>query len=299
MKARYQIRDLLALEIEGAEYLGLLEPYRVDRDAPAPDVSLTIGAWHAMPADAPTALRCAGRYKTFGWSLAGDSDGAAPRHIVFTAPRPALAFLAHRMVLMPLLKQALIARGGFSMPASVARNSDEVLVFFGKAGAGKTRGMLDAISNKCAFVADNEIAFLPGRAPFGLFNEIELRRSTVKGTVFWRRLSMRRRAWLDACAFISFVTGRRLNPNLSLPPAALGLIVDDRADFKRGTLIVLGGGEQQGRLKAAAIVETITEYERWYQGVFGNMLYHNPDTFLERFETAVRDYFRGWVGWRQ
>ena len=299
MKTRFQIRDLLSLEVEGAEFCALLEPYRVNQETRAPDISLTIAVGHAMPADSPSAARCTGRYKSFGWSLTRDSTGSSPRRIVFAAPRPVLAFLAHRMVLMPLLKQALIAHGGFTIPASVARNDDEILVFFGRAGAGKTRALLDAISKKCTFVADNEIAFLPGWAPFGLFDEIELRRATVKDTAFWQRLTAGQRARLTFCAIVSLITGRRLNPNLSLPPAALGLTVDRRQDFKRGTFVVLGEGEGQERLNTEAIARTVAGYERWYQGVFGDMLFQDPAGFIGSLETAAREYFHGWIGWRQ
>lgn len=264
----YNIYDLFCLKLrDNGLASGLhrsLAKMRTDQpDRPCVEVTL-----HRRNRNMPVSADAhfSGRYKGIPWRVSYNRDKTGcPIVVHFQAPCFWM-FLAVRFALIPLVRQVMIERGGFGLLGTAFRWRGATWHLYGRPGAGKTRLLLEALSDAAILVGDFELLVFPDGTIRPLFDQVEFRYATVRDTPYWRRLTQAQRWWLRACRLISFVTGRRISFNLATPPEQLGLpVVADDGDVRH---ILVGLGCDQTDWNVAVATEELVAYYLWYESIY-------------------------------
>ena len=175
-------------------------------------------------------------------------------------------FLAVRFALIPLVRQLLIDRGGFALAGTAFRWRGATWQLCGRSGMGKTRLLLEALSNSAVLVGDFELLVFRDGTIRPLFDQVEFRYATVCDTPYWRRLTQVHRWWLQACRLISFITRWRISFHIATPPAQLGWpVVADDANARH---ILVGMGCDQADWNVEVAVGELMAYYLWYESNF-------------------------------
>jgi len=302
MISDYDIHGCLRLRLQtdkaGGRIDEHLRPFRV-AEAAKVDATLCICR---SPGDVPRDLSggfFSESYKGVSWSLAFDNlDKGENSRIYFYAPLPFVDFLVVRIVLLPVLRSSMVALGGFATLGSILERDGTVLFVFGAPGCGKTRLALDGIEAGCRFVGDNEILVLPRGEMRSLFDEIELRRATVAGTKFWRRLDGYRRFQLLLCSLISSLSLRRVSFNISVRPALLGIQTVPASPESQLVFICLGSADAPERMSGDEVATALFDYEAWFHSVYGRFLVADRETYRSQFMANCSRAFRNCRAWR-
>jgi hypothetical protein len=203
-------------------------------------------------------------------------------------------FLVQRLVLIPCLKEALVQRGGFLLIASSFSHQDRTFVLFGYPGSGKTRLTLAALNAGARLVGDNGLAILGRGSVHSVYDEIELRYRTVRGTPFWPLLTSEDQLKLACFHLVSFLSRRYLSFNISVPLADLGIEVQPSLGQER--LIFVQLGNTRGRLTSSETIDAIAQYEQWYQERFGETYHH--DTYTRDLRDNIGAFLSRCSMWR-
>lgn len=192
--------------------------------------------------------------------------------VVFQAPFFRI-FLFVRLVLLPLLWLLAVRAGGFYLLGTVFVKNDTTTLLFASPGAGKTRMTLQMLANEnIDLIGDGSFIYLPGEGFITVLREIELRHKTVAGLTFYQKLTWLVKFRLLLCHIISFMTGRYISFNVTLPPEALGLsFVNDHVTAGHRVEYVHSFCESEeirnGRI-TANIISYLQTYVRCYANIY-------------------------------
>lgn len=224
-----------------------------------------------------------GTYKGVSWKV--QISGEREEHIDFFS-QGFRAFLFLRIVLIPFLKRRLSRDGGFSLIGSAFVHRSKNFVLFGSPGYGKTRYTLEAAQDQGRILGDSELYAVDGKWQ-GVFQFLELRLKTVLGTSFWRRLTYFPRFQLFLYHGISFLTGRKINFNLCLPPKKLGVTWGDPERNSPWIFVSLAYGAVPQKISPDQVIQFIRDYENHYRNLFGDIF--DSKTAFEQSLPCLRE----------
>jgi hypothetical protein len=185
-------------------------------------------------------------------------------------------FLFFRIVLLPLLWRQAVRHGGFYLLGTVYREEDRVTVLFARPGAGKTRRMLVCLQEERAkLIGDGSLIYMPGSGFMSIIDELELRRNTIAGLPFKKRLTLRQRLVLWIYHMISMVTARYISLNISILPESLGISSIADPGYLEYRIAEALPGDNERILDKVEIEEGIMayleDYIRHYRNIFDDV----------------------------
>ena len=300
MTTYYDICGILRLGLNdgglGGQLKELLDPFRV-REVGDDFIELNL-CRRANRIPKLSGGQASGIYKGIPWRVVFERDDDGRVRRIFFRAHFFVNFLVLRIVLIPCVKNALVQKGGFSVPGSVFRRRGTTFLLFGQPGSGKTLLTLKALERGASLVADNELLISEQGIIQGLFNEIELRYQTVHKTQFWCQLRANQRMKLVLFHLISLLSSRRISFNISLPPAELSINTENHSLDRNLIVVHLTDQARASRLTADEMMDAIIAYEKWYQSVFGAIFFADLEGEVRDLRSNMEPFFSGRTMWR-
>jgi hypothetical protein len=294
------VSDILFMKIgdfgPGRSLTSFLSPYHVDQlNKECVELTLCRHRWQMPNLEGE---RIAGNYKGVPWKVTFDRDGRGQVRRIFFYATSFVTFLLLRIVLIPMLKLALIEKGGFLLFGSVFYYHGTTFILIGQPGTNKTSLTLKALEKGAELVADNGLLIMKSGIVKGLGNEIELRYHTARGTPFWPILSFDKKLYLSLCQLLSFLSSHYISFNLTLPSSRLGIERRRDSPENNHAAILLTIEPRSKRLGLESFIGEIISLERWYQRIFGNIFSLDPVKEEARVKENMRSFFLGRPLWR-
>jgi len=205
-------------------------------------------------------------------------------------------FLAMRLIILPCLKKEIAARGGFTCIGSAIRYQRTVFIFFGYPGCGKTTLLLKSLEHGAEFLGDNELVIDPEGRIQGVFDDIELRFSTARSTIAWRRLPAVSRLLLASYGILAFLTRNRVSFNVTTRPEELRIPKATPSSQTHCVFVHLAACQAKGPAASEDIIASVSEYERSYRDLFSDVFFSEQD--FTATEAAMTSFLANCSCWR-
>ncbi len=190
--------------------------------------------------------------------------------------RPLFTWLTMKMVLGPYLKQCVARQGCLPLCGSSFQLDDVQYVITGFPGFGKTRLMLQAVSQGASFCCDEEMYLSNTGDVEGFFNFVNLKLGTVYCTAYWNMLDVRTRARLHINHMVSLLTREKITFTMPVDSREMDL---SRSAAAPGRLVFIHLDHGSGVRKSTGkdMLHSLSQWESDHRTWFGGLFYSEQD----------------------